>query len=161
MTKTIPAIFCLLLLTSGAHAAAPAAVPPAAAAPSVAAVKTSTPAISVASIYPVEKMRDPFQKGGSSGGPSVAVKEFVLEDFTIHNLSLRGLMKDAGADYALLVDREFGLSFVLRKGRLYDQKNKPLPGITGKIDIRAKQVSIVTADKDVQVLRLGEEEPAE
>lgn len=122
-------------------------------------VETSTSSVSVSSIYTVEKLRDPFIKGGGSVGVSVAgPKEFSLADLSIHSLSLKGLMKDAGTDYALLVDKEFGVSFVLRKGRLYDIRNKPVPGISGTIDIKAKQVNVMTADKDVQVLRLGEEE---
>lgn len=174
MTRALPVLFCLALSAASLRAAEPAAVlpsavrpavqgtaPPAgAAAAPVAEVKSSTPPITVASIYTVEKLRDPFQRGGASTAAGSS-KEFVLEDFSIHNLSLKGLLKDSGTDYALLVDREFGLSFVLRKGRLYDQKNKPVPGITGTIDIRQKQVNVMTMDKDVQVLRLGEEEPAE
>lgn len=130
-------------------------------------VKTSTAAAStlpeVSSIYTVEKLRDPFLKGGASGGAlvSVAAKEFTVEDFNIHNLFLKGIMKDADADYALLVDREFGISFILRKGRIYDLKNKPVPGVSGTIDIKAKRVNVMTADKDVQVLRLGEKEEPE
>lgn len=155
--KTGLAFLCLALL-AGAAGAQPAGAPPAAAKPPVAEVNTTTSAITVASIYTVEKLRDPFQKGGVSAGGTAALKDFTPEDFSIHNLSLKGLMKDGGADYALLVDREFGISFVLRNGRLYDIKNKAVRGVSGTIDIRAKRVNIMTADKDVQVLRLGEEE---
>lgn len=147
-------LILFLLGTASRAQAVGAAVP--------AKVDASTPTISVSSIYTVEKLRDPFIKSG--GGASLAVagpKEFSIEDFNIHNLSLKGLMKDAGMDYALLVDREFGLSYVLRKGKLYDIRNKPLPGISGTIDIKAKQVNVITVDKDVQVLRLGEDEEPE
>lgn len=129
-------------------------------------VKSSTAAASapdVSSVYTAEKLRDPFLKGGASGGAPVSApsKEFTAEDFNIHNLFLKGIMKDADADYALLVDRGFGTSFILRKGRLYDLKNKPVPGVSGTIDIKAKRVNVMTADKDVQVLRLGEKEEPE
>ena len=145
----------LLLLGTASRAQAAGAAAPA-------EVDASTPTMPISSIYTVEKLRDPFIKGGGSASFAVAgPKEFSIEDFNIHNLSLKGLMKDAGMDYALLVDKEFGLSYVLRKGRLYDIRNKPLPGISGTIDIKAKQVNVMTADKDVQVLRLGEDEEPE
>lgn len=147
-----------------ANLAAPvAAVAPAAAAPATApaavpaplAVAASTPTATISSIYTVEKLRDPFSKGG---GASAAAKLFTADDFNIHNLSLRGIMKDASSDYALLSDPEFGVSFILRKGKLYDSKNKLVPGVSGRIDVKRKTVDLATLDKDVQVFRLGEEE---
>lgn len=154
----------LLALAANARCAAPApakaAVPPSV---STSTVRASTATVlSPSSIYTAEKLRDPFQKSGgsslgaaSSGGGSQA---FNPEDFNIHNLSLRAVMKDSAADYALLSDKTLGMTFVLRKGKVYDAKNKPIPGVTGTINMKQKSASLITRDKDVQVLRLGEEE---
>lgn len=121
-------------------------------------VKTSTAtAPTVSGIYTADRLRDPFQRATSGGGGAAAGKAFAPEDFNIHNLSLRGVMKDAAADYALLVDSNFGVSFVLRKGKLYDEKGKVVPGVTGSLNIKQKTASLMTREKDVQVFRLGEE----
>lgn len=148
-----------------APAAAPAtaAAAPAAAAPAASAakpeVKTSTtPPPSPSTIYTAEKLRDPFMAGGG-GAANASGKPFSIEtDFNIHNLQLRGIMKDAAADYALFSDTAFGATFILRKGRLYDMKNKAVPGITGKLKIEQKWASLETPDHDVQIFRLGEDE---
>lgn len=163
--KNTPVGFCLLAV-AGALAlrgplllsAQPAAAPVAAAAPVPLVVQASTPTATISSIYTVEKLRDPFGHGGGGGAGAAAAKLFSPDDFNIHNLSLRGIMKDASSDYALLSDPEFGVTFILRKGKLYDSKNKTVPGVTGRIDVKQKTVDLVTQDKDVQVFRLGEEE---
>ena len=133
--------------------AAPAAMPKAATPPEV---KTSTtaPVQTVGTIYTVDKMRDPFLK--MSGG-ALSFKPMMPEDFNIHNLSLRGLMKDSGSDYALFSDVNFGASFILRKGRLYDGKGKLVPGVSGSLNVRQKTADLMTRENDVQVFRLGEE----
>ena len=127
--------------------------------PSTAAVKgaqvhaSTTP--TVGSIYTVDRLRDPFATAtGSSGGGSG--KPFTAEDFNIHNLSLRGLMKDAGTAYALFTDAQFGVTFILRSGKLYDPKGKPVKGVSGSLDLKKKTAHLMTQDKDVQVFTLGE-----
>lgn len=120
-------------------------------------VKSSTPTPTIASIYTAERLRDPFQAGGG-GASAVAEKSFTIEDFNLHNLVLRGTMKDGASDYALLSDREFGVAFILRGGKLYDSKRKAVSGVTGRIHLKEKTVELTGPDGDVQVLRLGEEE---
>ena len=144
-----------------ALAAAPAAPAPEVKASTAAAtppqVKPSTPTVSVTTIYSAERLRDPFQKASASGPGGLAGRVMAPEDFNIHNLSLRGIMKDSAADYALFSDSAFGASFIFRKGRLFDQKGKPVPGVTGTLNLKQKTVNLMTQDKDVQVFRLGEE----
>lgn len=135
----------------------PKALPAAVSAATRAEVKSSTPTPSVSSVYTAERLRDPFQLSGS-GASAVAEKAFTIDDFNMHNLVLRGTMKDGGADYALLSDREFGVAFILRNGKLYDSKRKAVPGVTGRIHLKEKTVELTGPDGDVQVLRLGEEE---
>ncbi len=147
------------LAAASGYCAAPE--PPKAAAPaSTQTVKASSAAfVSPSSIYTAEKLRDPFLKsGGSSVSAAAGGQPFNPEDFNIHNLTLRAVMQDSAADYALLSDRSLGMTFILRKGKVYDGKNKPIPGITGTIDIKHKSATLMTRDKDVQVLKLGEEE---
>ncbi|MBI2361757.1 MAG: hypothetical protein HYV15_00005, partial [Elusimicrobia bacterium] len=78
------------------------------------------------------------------------------ENFSIHSLELKGLMRDKKGHTALLFDAATATAFVLRGGRVYDPKKKPIPGVTGTIKMEQKTVTLMTADKDVQTLRLGE-----
>jgi hypothetical protein len=136
---------------------APAAEKPAAAAPAAAPaaeVKVST-VPTVDSIYTAGRLRDPFARWGAGRSAS---KPFSLEDFSIHKLSLRGIMRDAGSDFALFADSESGAGFLLRKGKLYDPKKKAVPGIAGAINFKTKTVTLTAPDGDVQVFRLGEAE---
>lgn len=147
------ALFLLTLLPFAGDASA--------AAPAPAAVEASTaPAkpLTVDDIYGGTKFRDPFMKLGGAGvavAPST-VKEYDPETFSIHALELKGLMRDKKGYTALLFDASTATSFVLKGGRVYDPKKKPIPGITGTIKMEQKTVTLMTADKDVQTLRLGE-----
>jgi hypothetical protein len=140
-----------------ASAPAPAPAAPAAQAkPGSAEVKASSSTLTPAQIYTVERLRDPFSAPGAAGG---AGKTYSVEtDFSIHNLSLRGVMKDPSSDYALFTDPNFGVSFILRNGKLYDSRNKIVPGVAGKLKTREKWAQLETPEHDVQVFRLGEEE---
>lgn len=137
--------------------AAPVGAGPAPAGAAVPAVQASTAAPTAASIYTAEKLRDPFQRilGGAGGK---AAKPFVSEDFNIHNLSMKGIMKDAGTEYALFTDTAFGVSFILRKGKLYDYKGKAVAGVSGSLNLKQKSAHLMTQDGDVQTFQLGEEE---
>jgi len=108
----------------------------------------------IESIYTAEKLRDPFLRAATGG---VSTKPFSPDDFSIHNLSLRGIMKDKAADYALFSDNSFGVTFILRRGKLYDGKGKPVEGVSGSLNIRQKSAYLKTAESDVQTFRLGEE----
>ncbi|HAZ07799.1 MAG TPA: hypothetical protein DCZ01_04570 [Elusimicrobia bacterium] len=138
----------LLALTA---AAAP--VPPAAAAALAVGVTTHT----ISSLYTGDRVRDPFLPASMGSGPSSRPTDekegSVVVD--IHALQLRGLMKDSVADFAIFAG-DAGQTFLLRAGRLYDGRNKPVPGVTGRIKIKQKRVELITADKDVQVFNLGE-----
>ncbi|MBI3551208.1 MAG: hypothetical protein HY077_01715 [Elusimicrobia bacterium] len=109
---------------------------------------------SVETIYTVDKLRDPFLKSALGG---VSSKPFSPDDFSIHNLALRGVMKDQAADYALFTDNSFGVTFILRRGKLYDGKGKPVPGVTGSMNLKQKTAHLMTQESDVQTFRLGEE----
>ncbi|MBI4386833.1 MAG: hypothetical protein HY551_05575 [Elusimicrobia bacterium] len=128
--------------------AASAAAPPAAAV-------SSTAAVSAADLYRAHGLRDPFLKSG--GGSSGAVVQ-EPGDFSIHKLILKGILKDPGGDFALLIEPSSGASYILKKGRLYDAKRKPVPGVTGLVKSKQKMVHLMTPEKDVQTLVLGEED---
>lgn len=104
--------------------------------------------------------RDPFRMpsaGGGGGAAAAPAEPFKLDDFNIHTLDLKGIMADKGGSIAILVDNRFQLSFILRGGFVYSGK-KRVPGVTGTIHRRQKSVTLITTDKDVQTLRLGETE---
>jgi hypothetical protein len=149
----------LVLLTLGLGSVRAGAAGPQA--PASVAASTGTAAAEVAAstettvqdIYPVENLRDPFVRWGKSSGG--AKRPFSMADFDIHRLFLRGIMKDSGSEFALFVDEDAGVSFLLRKGHLYDPKRKIVPGISGAIDIKRKTATLRTADGDEQPFRMG------
>lgn len=112
-------------------------------------------------IYGGTKFRDPFMKLAGSGVQAApvaaAAKEFDPDEFSIHQLELKGVMRDKAGWTALLVDMNTRMSFLLRAGRLYDMKKKAVPGVTGVVKPAEKTVVLTTADKDVQTLKLGED----
>lgn len=158
-----------LISPAFAAGAASAAPPPAAPAAPAASAKPAKPGdvkISTApaaaevvdpgTIYTAEKLRDPFRQLSASAG-GVATHPFSLDDFNIHNLSLRAIMKDRSISYALFSEQAYGVTFILRGSKLYDQKGKVVPGVTGALNIKQKTAHLTTQDNDVQVFRLGEE----
>ncbi|MEK7656539.1 MAG: hypothetical protein AAB412_02175 [Elusimicrobiota bacterium] len=150
-----------LLAPAPARAAAPAlpAEKPAAAAQ---AASTEPVRQGVSALYDGERYRDPFQppKAASTGGGAPIQDSSQPQEFSIHLLNLKGILKDRRGSYAILTDT-LGGSFILKDGKLFDYKNKPLPGVTGAIQPKQKSVTLMTPDKDVQVLRIGEEEGPE
>lgn len=151
----------LLLATAGPACAGPAPSPAASAAPAaVPALEVAASTQTVSSIYTGDRVRDPFlpaAMGSSRPRRPDDVKTDGPEVVDIHGLSLRGIMKDAKIDYALF-SSETGGAYLLRGGKLYNERDKPVPGITGAVKLKQKTAELVTADKDVQVFRLGEDE---
>jgi len=169
------AIFCCggAKAMAGAAEAAIAPKPTAGPAAAKAGGGAKSPAVAVSSaapagpgvndLYPLDKMhlRDPFaQLGGGSGGYSGEPGSGTGE-FSIHNLILKGIMKDSYGDFALFVDGSSGANYVLRKDILYNMKRKPVRGVSGIIKPQLKTVHLLTLDKDVQTFILGEERGAE
>jgi len=105
---------------------------------------------SVSSVYTGDQYRDPFAPLGTKPN-----KKFTNADFNIHHLALRGIMDDGHSGYALFTDTAYGVSFVLKRGRLYDARGHEMPGVWGTINIRAKTAELATSDEDVQPFRLG------
>lgn len=151
----------LLLATAGPALAGPAASPAAAPASTSAAhmpIGSSTQTVS--SLYTGDRSRDPFlpaAMGASSARRVEDVKSDGPEIVDIHGMTLRGILKDAKIDYALF-SSENGGTYLLRGGKLYNERNKPVPGISGSIRLKQKSVELITPDKDVQVFRLGEDD---
>jgi hypothetical protein len=129
--------------------------------PEVAASTGGVRALDVDDVYGGAKLRDPFMKLSGAGASAAAVaappKDYDPEEFSIHQLELKGIMKDKAGMTALLVDMNSRFPFILRGGRLYDMRKKPVKGVTGVIKPAQKTVTLTTADKDVQTLRLGED----
>ena len=114
--------------------------------------------MTVAALYTGDRVRDPFQPASSGVRGAARVEEKAdlgPPTADIHALTLRGMLKDAAADYALFA-AETGEVFMLRANRLYNERNKIVPGITGRINLKQKRVELMTADKDVQTYLIGE-----
>ena len=152
----------LLLATAGPASAGPAPSPAVAASTGAAHAAVAGSTQTVASIYTGDRSRDPFLPAAMGATSSVRrvvddSKTGAPEQVDIHGMSLRGIMKDVKVDYALFT-YEGGGTYLLRAGKLYNERNKVVPGITGAIRLKQKTVELITPDKDVQVFRLGEDE---
>ncbi|PIR15981.1 MAG: hypothetical protein COV48_11380 [Elusimicrobia bacterium CG11_big_fil_rev_8_21_14_0_20_64_6] len=145
----------LLLASAGSASAAPA---PVVSTSSVLPIGASTQTVS--SLYTGDRVRDPFLPA-SMGSARVHRVEDVKNDgpevVDIHGFMLRGLMTDRRVSYALFT-AEGGGTYLLRGGRLYNERNKRVPGISGSIKLKQKTVELIAPDKDVQVFRLGEDD---
>lgn len=156
----ITATLVLLLATAGSAFAGAATAPAAAVAASSAAASVAASTQTVSTIYTGDRVRDPFlpaAMGASSPRRRDDAQADGPEVVDIHAMTLRGIMKDESIDYALFTS-ESGASYLLRGGRLYNERHKAVPGIRGFIKIKQKTVELITPDKDVQVFRLGEDE---
>jgi hypothetical protein len=137
-------------------AAAPAGVSTAAVAGAAAPPALGVSTYTVETLYTGDHYRDPFLSP-SMGTPSRTRDKnapFVLD---IHELQLRGIMQDKKSDFAIFSTAS-GMTLILRGNRLYDDHSKPVPGVTGRIMLKQKRAQLVTADKDVQVYKLGEDD---
>ncbi len=108
----------------------------------------------VETVYTGDRLRDPFIKTSMGGGG--AIKTSAPDEFGIHSMTLRGILKDRQVDYALFTDNH-AASYILRRGKLYDVKGKPVPAITGSINLKQKTAHLMAPDGDVQTFRLGEQ----
>lgn len=149
----MPALLSALLASSALAAGAPAPVTPAP--PPALAQSTQT----VGSLYTGDRVRDPFLPASSSGARAARKEEGGQPEASpsvdIHALTLRGMMKDSAADYALFA-AETGEVFMLRAGRLFNDRNKPVQGITGRIRLKQKMVELFTPERDRQPFIIGE-----
>lgn len=156
----IIATFVLLLAAAGSAFAGAATALAAEVAASTSAASVAASTQTVSTIYTGDRVRDPFlpaAMGASSARRRDDSQPEGPEVVDIHAMTLRGIMKDATIDYALFTS-ETGSSYLLRGGRLYNERQKVVPGIRGVIKIKQKTVELITPDKDVQVFRLGEDE---
>ncbi|MFH2202515.1 MAG: hypothetical protein ABIJ96_05340 [Elusimicrobiota bacterium] len=126
---------------------------------SVAASSAAVKPRTVNDIYTGAHYRNPFTAVAiKSGGISfAAAAAWDPADFNIHELDLKGLLRDKNGAFAILTDRLAGVGFMLRKGKLYDYRNNLIPDVTGKINVAQKTVYLITSEKDVQTLHLGED----
>jgi hypothetical protein len=149
IASAVPSAAATPPIASAVHASTSTA--PAASAANALGVSTYT----VSTLYTGDKVRDPFlppSVGGGSAHPRDRNVPYVID---IHALELRGIMKDGKSDFAIF-STDTGARVILRGKRLYDDRNKLVPGITGSIRLKQKRAELVTADKDVQIYSLGE-----
>lgn len=149
----ISALCAVLLCPAAVAAPAPPVHASTGAAPGSGPLSVTTQ--TVADVYTGDSVRDPFLPPAMGGGGGKRVDKNGPLD--IHSLHLRGILKDRASNFAIFAT-EAGQTLLLRGGRLYDGRNKKIPGITGQIDVKLKRVELITADKDVQVFTLGETE---
>lgn len=154
--------FILALGPCVTHAAPASPAPSPVTAPAVQVSTKSMEGMVVEDLYRAEMSRDPFTRspGASSISAVAAAASAVIkgpEEFSIHELTLKGIMKDRAGDFAILVSLR-GTTYILKKNVLRGPKNKPVPGVMGKVFPAQKKVLLQTSDKDVQTLILGEDD---
>ncbi|MBI5200110.1 MAG: hypothetical protein HY925_00870 [Elusimicrobia bacterium] len=149
--------------------------PPAAAPAGAVSVSTNIAIGStIEEIYTGAALRDPFiAVAGAAKASAIAALApgetpipagtVPSEDFSIHSLELKGVMEDKTGGFAILVDPKFGASFVLRRGKLFDVRNKLVPGVTGMVKAKQKSVMLIGPgpEHDKRVLTMAEKDEEE
>lgn len=135
------------------------------ASPAAGQVTVSTQPATAAVAYRPANPRDPMIPsnvyGDLTGTGSLRTKSDVpaasveTGTFTIHELTLTGILVDSRGRQALLRDAAGNL-YTLKAGRLNDSMKMKVPGVSGVVN--GKQVTLMTADKEVHHLTLGEKE---
>ena len=140
------------LAQSGAAPAAPPSVQP----------KSST----IEDLFDKRKVKSPFiALTGSSGGVAVSSEETEFDPHAaetdkvvlINGMSLKGILKDKAASYALLHHAGSRTGYYFRSGRLYDFQGQAIQGVKGSVN-PIQMTVILEASGEKKVLRLGEEE---
>ncbi len=152
MGCALPAVAAQNLSVTGAPVVHSSTAATSAAAPMPPQLAVST--YTVSTLYTGDRARDPFQASAVGGVARVRDRNapFVAD---IHSMQLRGVLQDSSSSFAVF-RADDGTVLVLRGGHLYDDRNKIIPGITGRVQIRQKRAELITSDKDVQVYTLGE-----
>ena len=127
---------------------------------------SGTVKLRIEDFYSGAKKRDPFTMvGGGGSAPAGEKKEFNLETIDLNDfvrkVVLKGLVRDKTGALALLVDPETETGLILRGGRLYDYKRNWIKGILGQVNMAQKTVKLTSPDKEVRILRLGEDEESD
>lgn len=118
------------------------------------AVRDPFTPVTAASLVPLKPAAE--VEAGANNGVASVEEEPPEPEFSIHFLSLKGIMKDRRGASAILVHEKTGQGYLLRGGRLYDYKSNRIPDVTGVVKPKEKTVILMTPDKDVQPLFLGE-----
>ncbi len=99
--------------------------------------------------YPYQEERDPFVPllaGSGSGRPG---SMSLMQNFG--SLELKGILRDRGGKVAI-IGTASGDNFVLKSGRIYDQRNHIVNGVTGII--KEASVVLITSNRTVKELPL-------
>lgn len=143
-----------IFLTVAALCQQPAAKPKAEVPASTQTVKASTMSPTVDQLYRSDNMPDPFVAAGMGGEVKRVQTQTAAAPipFSIHDLTLTGIMEDSKGKQAVFSNLNTGISYVLTGGKLFDVKKKPVHGISGVI--QGKQVILMTEEEDVQPFNL-------
>lgn len=100
--------------------------------------------------YPSSDERDPFAPlSGSASYSGRSNSQMVFQNFA--NLELRGIMRDRKGKIAV-IGATSGEAFVLKSGRIYDQRNHLINGVTGII--KESSVVLISSNRTVKELPL-------
>ena len=123
---------------------------PAPAEPPVTNVQPAAPVVSAKYVYPFSSRRDPFSPmDGTINYADSGVSSLARGETT--NLELKGILQDRKGKMAIITSSD-GEPFVLRSGRVYDRKNRIIPGIAGII--KENSVILISQNRTVTQLNL-------
>jgi hypothetical protein len=127
--------------------------PPPAFKPPVVKISTSTAKNQVPRyVYKGDKYRDPFIPLTGSGFSSI--NSDAVPTPNIGSLSLKGIVDDGNKRMAVITGG--GITFVLKDGRLFDNRNRQIRGISGYI--KKNSVILIGADRTSKELNLRTKE---
>lgn len=109
---------------------------------------SSASEITAESFYKSEGLRDPFAAVMVSSSKKAVLGKAVSQAVPkFDKLTLAGIFLYASGKQAMIYDSSTGLSYFLVKGKLYNQKRKPIPGVSGIA--QDKQVTLIASNKTV------------
>lgn len=99
--------------------------------------------------YLGDKYRDPFIPLTGAGADTDSDRAP-----QISTLQLKGIIQDPKGRVAVLSTGS--MSYILRAGRLYDGRNRPLKGVSGVI--KSQSVVLIGSDRTVKEIQLNKED---
>ena len=107
-------------------------------------------------LYPYAKKRDPFVPligNGQAFAEAEAEQQpkGTKEENELAKLELKGIMRYKDGKVAIISSTD-GESYTLRSGRIYDQKNKKINGITGII--KERSIVLISNNNTIKELTL-------
>ncbi|MDD2773772.1 MAG: hypothetical protein PHP45_08775 [Elusimicrobiales bacterium] len=121
---------------------------------------STSAAITAEQLYRPSLARDPFKSvpvSAASARKRPAAEATPGKPPDVKNLALAGIVTFPGDKRAMLYDSQTGAAYYLVKGRLLDRKGRQVPRISGVIQEKVRQVTLMSEDNAVLTLAIASE----